>query len=99
MNAANFALSSPRYLDKDLSGNLYFVENNSDGPTIKRMSSVWPYVISKIVTIPAINSITIDRQNNLLYATDGNAIYKTDLSSSAPVATKITGGNAVGIVD
>lgn len=86
-------------MDRDQAGNIYFIETDSVGTVIKKMSTDYPYGISRVTPLNNLSSFTIDRSNSLLYATDGNSIYRINLTLSNPTFVRITGGNAVGYGD
>ena len=89
-------MSSPNHLDRDLSGNIYYIETDAVGTAVKRMSTTYPYTVTRIGALPGITSISIDQTNNILYAGDGNSIYKLLLGTANASFIRITGGNAVG---
>jgi len=99
IKTSNFKLSSPNHMDRDLSGNIYYIETDSVGTVVKRMSTVYPYTITRIGILPSMTSLSIDQPNNILYAGDGNSIYKLSLTTPSTGFIRITGGNAVGYGD
>jgi len=99
IKTGNLWLWSPRYLEKDAVGNIYFVDNNPWVPAIKKISSAFPYNISLIWNFMSFQAMAIDRLNSIMYVTNGNTIYKIDLSNPTTWFIYITWWNWVWYVN